>query len=214
MAVSATITYYTNPDEYEFIVVDSDPMKKYVFKYKPPILVGKAPIEIDKFLELIPDPGYYAAMNIGAKQVTGKYLCFIENDVFVTQDWLPNLRWYLENNIFDAIFPHQSPDTYKNMVKYCQMDFKEAINPGCEEQGLVLITREAFDKIGGWDKNLTTGYGWRRFLEQMNENKIRFGSTVKSTIIHIAGMTYFDMMFNETDKHNKNQTIENSYLNK
>lgn len=213
MAAAIAITRFTNPEEYELIIVDCDPMEKHPFNYSPKLAMGKTPVKIDEFIEVKPDPGYYAAMNIGAEKAKGKYLCFTENDVFVTPNWLPNLRWYLENGKVGAVFPRQAPDSYENTVKYNNMSFEETLNGGCEEQGLMLITREVFDKVGGWDKNIPVALGWKRFLLQMQENGISFGSTTKSTITHICGMTYWNSMAFESEKFDKNQTLENNYLN-
>jgi len=213
MAAVVAITRFTDPKEYELIVVDCDPMDIHPFNYSPKISKGTTPVKIDEFIEVKPDLGYYAAMNIGAGKAKGKYLCFIENDVFVTPNWLPNLRWYLENGDVGAVFPKQAPDTYENTKKYDDMPFKEAINGGCEEQGLMLIDRIYFDKVGGWDKNIPMAIGWKRFLQQMQEKHISFGSTTKSTIIHICGMTYWNSMAFEQEKFEKNTDTESKYIN-
>jgi len=210
MAASVAITRFTDPKEYEFIIVDTEP--KYRFNYKPPVPVGTAPVKIDKFLELTPDLGYFASMNRGAEEAKGEYLCFIENDVFVTPEWLPNLRWYLENGYLDAVFPHQAPDSYETYLKYSKLPMEKGWNGGCEEQGLMLITREAFDKMGGWDKNFPVGIGWKNVLLQMHDSGIKFGSTFKSVISHICGMTYFNMSEFEREKFVKNTGIEAEYL--
>ena len=118
----------------------------------------------------------------------------------------------MENNKVDAVFPHQAPDSYEQYMKYCDMSMEDGLNGGCEEQGLILITRTAFDKMGGWDKNFPVGIGWKNVLLQMHDNGIRFGSTFKSTISHICGMTYFNMSEFEREKFVKNTGIEAEYL--
>ena len=212
MAAAVAITRYTDPKDYEFIVVDCEPMKDYIFNYKPPILVGNTNVKVDKFIELNPDPGYYAAMNIGAENAKGEYLCFIENDVFVTPNWLPNLRWYLENNVLDAVFPHQAEESYDNYIENTNKTMEDAYNTGCEEQGLMLIKRSSFDKLGGWDKKLPVGFGWKNMLENMNDNHVKFGTTMKSVITHLCGLTFFTMSLMDNKRFENNLHIENTYI--
>src|SRR5574337_1362293 len=90
MATIANITRYTNPDKYELILVDCSP--KYEVRDDYQVL------KIDKHLKIDPDPGYYEAMNIGAKEAQGDYLCFIENDIFVWEGWLEGLEYYLDRS--------------------------------------------------------------------------------------------------------------------
>jgi len=204
-AVSA-ITRYTDPKDYELILVDCCP--KYPFRDDYHVL------KVDKFIEKkVPDIGYYKAMNLGASKASGEYLCFIENDVFVSDNWLHNLRWCLENKRMDAVLPHQIPNTYKQTLEFYTMDADGAVNKAATEQGLVMMTRDAFDKIGGWDKKLKVGYGWKRFYQQLGENNLVLGNTAKCMITHITGMTYYDSMELDPEKFKLNSKIEGEYLN-
>ena len=182
MTAVANITRYTNTEEYELIIVDCCP--KWALRDDLHVFTVK------KFMTLEQDPGYFASMNIGAKEAKGKYLCFIENDVFVQENWLPDLRRYLEGNMADAILPNQMPMTRAEQLQLYEYDYEEAIGKARREQGLVLIKREAFDKIGGWDIKMPVGYGWRRFYNQLTDNNISLIDTAKVTVTHIAGATY------------------------
>src|SRR3990167_10847442 len=97
------ITKFTNPDEYELIVVDPEPFENIRDDYKT--------LKIDKHLHPSPDPDYASCMNLGAKEAKGKYLIFLQNDVFVPDNWLPNLRQYIESGKFDVVFATQFPKT-------------------------------------------------------------------------------------------------------
>ena len=207
MAAVAAITRYTNPKDYELILVDC--CSKYPFRDDYHVL------KVDKFIEKkAPDIGYYPAMNLGASKAKGEYLCFIENDLFVNSlNWLQTLRWYLENNKMDAVMPHQIPNTYNQIMEFESMDYEGAIGKAATEQGLVMITRKAFKEIGGWDKKLKAGYGWKRFYQQLGENKLRLGNTAKCIVTHITGMTYYDTMEFDLEKFEKNSKTEGDYLN-
>lgn len=206
MAAVAAINRYTKQRDYELIIVDCCP--KYPFRDDYKVL------KIDQFIEVpAPDIGYYPAMNLGARHANGEYFCFIENDVFVSDNWLTNLRWCLENNRLDAVMPHQIPNTFEQTLEFYLMDFDEAIGKAATEQGLVLITRKAFRKIHGWDRKLKAGYGWKRFYQQLQENGVRLGNTAKAMITHITGACYYDTMEFDPKKHAKNSRTEAKYLN-
>lgn len=207
MAAVAAIVRYTDPKEYELILVDCCP--KYPFRDDYHVL------KIDKFLEVKPpDIGYFAAMNLGTTVASGEYYCFIENDIFVNDNWLPDLRWYLENNQLDAVMPHQIPNTFEQTERFRKMTYEEAQGKAAVEQGLVLITRKAFNQIGGWDKKMPIGYGWKRFYQQIGENGVRLGNTAKCMVTHITGMTYYDSMEFDPKKHAEVSKAEADYTNK
>lgn len=205
MLAVTDITRYTNPSTYELIVVDCCPKYPFRDEYKC--------LKIDNFIKVgPPDIGYYPAMNLGASKAKGEYLCFIENDVMVRPNWLTDLRWYLENDRCDAILPNQIPCSFDQQCSYEKLTYDEAYGKGAPEQGLVFIRRESFDKMGGWDKKLKAGYGWRRFYQQLGENRVRRSTTAKVTISHITGMTYFDTMVLDKKKFERNNAIEGKYL--
>lgn len=206
MLAAANITRYTNPDEYELIIIDCCP--KYPFRDDYKVL------KIDNFIVVNPpDIGYYQAMNLGAKEAKGEYLCFIENDVFVQEGWLENLRFYLEKGTVDAIMPDQIPCTRQQQLSYYKYDSAEALGKGATEQGLMMITREAFDKTGGWDPKMKMVYGWKRFYQQIGENGLHLNNTAKVTISHITGMTYYDTLEHDPEKHALISKSEGEYLN-
>lgn len=206
MLAAANITRFTDPKDYELIIVDCCPKYSFRDDYKC--------LKIDHMIEVPPpDIGYYPAMNLGVEKAQGEYLCFIENDVFVDRFWLPQLREYLELDLLDAVLPNQIPCSFEKQEELDNILVKEAIGKGAAEQGLILMKRESFDKIGGWDKNLKAGYGWKRFYQQMNENNVRFNNTSLVTISHITGAAYYDTLEDDPVKHAKNSEEENKYLN-
>lgn len=184
MLAAADITRYTDPSSYELIIVDTEPI--YPFRDDYHVL------KIDRKIEVPKNLGYYESMNIGAKEAKGKYLCFIENDVFVRENWLKNLSWYLKNDYCDAIMPDQIPTTWEGIRKYKALSFEEAFGKGATEAGLILMTKDAYETIGAWDKTWTgqsPHFGWKRIYQQIGEAGLRMGQTAKVTISHVCGMT-------------------------
>ena len=206
MEAVADITRYTDSKDYELIIIDCEPKFPFRDDFKC--------LKIDKFIEVpSPDIGYYPAMNKGAKEAKGEYLCFIDNDIFVHEGWLKDLRWYLEKDLLDAVMPDQIPCSRAQQLYYYSLSLEDAIGKGCAEQGLILIKRNFFDKMGGWDKKLTKGYGWKRFYLQMNEVGARYNNTAKVNITHLMGMTYYNTIQNDYQKYLVNSKEEADYNN-
>lgn len=194
MAALANITRYTDTDLYELILMDCAPKHNIRDDY--------GVLKIDLHVKLNTDPGYYAAMNEGAKLANGDYLCFIENDMFVYENWLTDLCYYLDNNLLDAVIPDQFPRSRDRIKEYQNMTHEEALNAAGTEQGLVLIRKESFKKIGGWKKK-GAEMGWRRFYANLADNGVSLGNTAKVIITHICGATYFYKLENESEKLSK-----------
>lgn len=191
MATLANITRYTDSEDYELILVE--PKTEFQIRDDHKVL------KIDKHIILDDDPGYYEAMNLGALEAKGKYLCFIENDIFVWEGWLEKLTYYLDKDMMDAVLPDQFPrsrDWVKNSYKY---NLDQALGQAAHEQGLIIIRKSSFEKMGGWQKKPGI-MGWKDFYSSMDKNGIRWGNTASVLISHIAGMTYFYKEAYEKDK--------------
>jgi len=182
MATLANITRYTDPEDYDLTLVDCD--KKWAIRDEYGVLKIDKTIEVDKSVK------YPEAMNIGAAQSDGEYICFIENDIFVWENWLNDLLWYIENDVLDAVMPHQIPTTRARQLEFNNMTHQEALNQGNYEAGLIIMRRSDFEKIGHWDgdKNIIC---WKDFFSRIDDASLRRGHTAKVTISHIAGATYF-----------------------
>src|SRR3990167_11286650 len=96
MASLANIRRFTDDEDYELILVDNVP----VFPIRDDYFVLR--LEDMKIKTNKKDHGYYKSLNEGAKLAKGKYLCFIQPDVFVHEGWLDGLCHYLDNDIADV----------------------------------------------------------------------------------------------------------------
>jgi glycosyltransferase involved in cell wall biosynthesis len=202
MAAIANITKFTEPKDYELIVVDCVPNLRF------PLRDDYKVLKIDKKIEVGPlDIGYYAAMNLGAKKARGEFLCFIENDIFVHEGWLDGLKRYLDGSFdVDMIMPSQLPTTRNWVLQSYRVSEKEALLEGKPEQGLMLLRNETFVDIGGWNGDF--GFGWKSLYEKLGKNRVRIGSTSKVIVTHITGVTYYHQMENEPKKHVLNSVRE------
>jgi len=197
---------YTNPDEYELIVVNPEPSEAIRDDYHI--------LKIDKHINPSPDPDYASCMNIGAKQAEGKYLVFLQNDVFVQERWLPGLRQYIESGDWDLVFPDQMPRSRQYILdSYTRGPFEKESLDGARDAGLVMMTREAFDKVGGWGEGLSI-LAERDFYERMGRVGIRWTGTIKVYITHIMGATNWFQCHEDYQAYNARAKKDADRLNK
>lgn len=178
MACIANIIRYTDLVDYELIIVNPAPTEAIRDDYK----VFPDPI----WIEPKEDPGYTAGMNLGAKVAKGEFLCFIQNDVFVHEGWLKNLRYYLENNLTDCIIPDQMPREREFVLKSYDMSIEEGMKYGSRDEGLWMMTRKAYDLFEGFNEDLSLLHA-RDFYTRFNEKGLRINDTCKVMISHICG---------------------------
>ena len=108
MSCVRNITAYTEPENYELILVD--PVCQPHFPMRDDYHV----LKIDKWLKPDPDPGYATCVNLGAKEAIGDYLFFVQNDAFVQEGWMEGILEYLDRSDgrgYDLIWPDQIPST-------------------------------------------------------------------------------------------------------
>lgn len=179
MASIDSVGKYTNPDEYELIVVDPAPI---LWEIRDDYKV----LKIDKHLKPDPDPDYASCMNLGAKEAQGEYLVFLQNDVFVSEGWLPGLRQYLEHD-YDVVFPDQAPRDRQYILDMYKRDpFDPASLKGSRDAGLIMMTREIFDKVGGWGEGLSI-LAEKDMYQKLAAVGWRWTDTNKVQITHIMG---------------------------
>ena len=196
---------YTNPDEYELIVVDPEPSEAIRDDYK---VLPKF-----KHLKPSPDPDYAACMNLGAKEAKGEYLVFLQNDVFVHEGWLPGLRQYLDSGKWRVVYPDQSPRNRQYVLdSYTRDPFHPESLTGSRDAGLMMITREAFDKVGGWDDDLSL-LAERDMYERLGKAGILWTDTNKVLITHIMGATNWVQHHNDPEGYDKRMQKDAKKLN-
>lgn len=196
MASIAAITKFTDPEDYELIVVD--PESKY------PIRDDYHVLKIDKWLKPSPDPGYTACMNLGAKKAKGEYIVFMQNDVFVHEGWLSNLRLYLESGLYDVVWPDQVPrDREYVLASYKRNHFDTEAMKGSRDAGLFMITKKGFEKTGGWDEDLGLLAEKDFYLNKVNGAGLRWTDTNKVIITHIMAGTNLQLLDSNPEEYDR-----------
>ena len=172
---------YTDKEDYELILVDN------VTEEMGHLLALENRYnryEINKHIINKKDVGYSASNNQGAKIAKGEYLCFLQNDVFVWEGWLPKLRSFIERGKCDIVWPHQSQTT-REFVKE-SYELPDDIARGNDDAGLTFMTRKGFDKSGGWDERYHGILCEKAFRDKYSAVGLTAWCTSKVLITHIS----------------------------
>jgi hypothetical protein len=179
MAAIANVTRYTNVEDYEFILMSNDE--------KFPVRDDYKVLKIDRY-ERTNGLSYTKSMNEGASLAKYDTLVFMQNDVFVWDGWLPNLKFYIESKAADCVIPDQCPRDRAFVEKSYSMTFEEGMKFGSRDAGLLMITKEGFEKAGRWNEDLTI-LAEKDFYDRMAKNGVNQIDTCKVMITHIMAAT-------------------------
>lgn len=201
MAALANITKYTNPEDYELILIEDIPK----FRTRDDYHV----LKIDKHIILDEYTNYTVKMNMAAKEAKGDYLCFIQNDVFVWEGWLDSFHYYFDNKLSECMIPDQFPRTREYIKEANAMTYEEGLDKGHKEDCMYFLTRKAFDKIGGWNENLKILIQ-QDFYNRCADAGVTVNGTNKIQVTHITLATHYQDM----DKMDELMAHDSGILNK
>lgn len=204
MAAIANVTRYTDTKDYELILMSDS--EKHVVRDDYKVL------KIDKYIRT-EGMSYTKSMNEGAKLAKGEALVFLQNDVFVWEGWLPKLRWYLEQGVADCVIPDQCPRDREFVKDSYKLDPMEATKWGSRDAGLLMISKEAFKRTGGWNENLTL-LCERDFYERMRTAKVHQIDTCSVIISHIMAATNLDRLHKKPEEYDAMMRHDANILNK
>lgn len=122
--------------------------------------------------------------NIGAKKSSGKYLMILDADMVLQKDVVKDCVAELEKNpdIGGVVIPEQSiGENFWEKVKAFERSFYNLEGDGIIEAARFL-TREAFEKVGGFDTSITGPEDWD-FSENVKKMGFKIGR-IKSKIYH------------------------------
>lgn len=194
---------------YQLIVVDPTPKESIRDDYGT-LQLDNPPDSLHLILDK--DPGYTGGMNLGASRADGKVLVFIQNDVFVRENWLPDLLWYIKNG-YDVVWPDQVPrdrEYVKNTYKRSYID--EDSRKGGRDAGLMMIAKNAFKAIGGWDNDLGL-LAERDIMERIGKFGLKWTETNKVLITHIMAATNRQLLDDDPAEYNKRMEKDANKLN-
>lgn len=174
MACIADIRRFTDA-EVEVIIIDNDQTHRFRDDYK--VL---APYMI---VENTDNKNVYASYNQGAALATGDKLMFIQNDVFVHEGCIDKLAVYLDE--WDVAFPQQIELSRKQVKHLYSLKDGGVAEFGWRDAGLMAITREAFDRLGGWDESYFNMLGEAGMYKKFQEHDISWTDRTNAIVTHI-----------------------------
>lgn len=188
MACVADLRRFTDA-EVEIIIVDNDQSHRFRDDYHvlaPYILIEQS------------NQNVYASYNKGASVATGDKLMFIQNDVYVHERCIDQLAVYLDE--FDVAFPQQLELSRAQIKHLYTVKDGEQADFGWRDAGLMAITREAFDKVGGWDDRYHNMLGEAGFYKKMAEHHLSWTDRTNAIVTHVKAGTNLSK---DTELYNK-----------
>lgn len=176
MACIADIRRFTDT-EVEIIIVDNDQTHRFRDDYG--VL---APYQLLEFKGNV-----YESYNYGAKQATGDKLMFIQNDVFVHENAIDKLAVYLDD--WDVCYPQQIELSREQVKQIYATSDGEPVGFGWRDAGLLAITREAFDKSGGWDERYQNMLGEAAYYGRIDKAHLTWTDQTNAIVTHIKAGT-------------------------
>lgn len=189
MACLANIRKYT-AGEYELILIEDVPKYETRDDYKV--------LNIDKHIVLDEYTNYTKKMNLAAEAAEGDYLVFIQNDCFVWESWDLVMTYYFDTADAECLIPDQLPRTREYMLSAYDMSLEEGKNAGHKEDCMVMITKDAFKRMGGWNEDLRA-LVMRDFYERCANAGVEIYGTNKIQVTHITLGTHYQN-FDALDK--------------
>jgi len=117
---------------------------------------------IDKVVISNKNLGFAGGNNLGAKEATGDYICFINNDVIVSPRWLEKLIKVLEddeqNGAVGPVSNNVGGIKFPQRVKF--INEKEGIIEEIPRLSgfCIVLPKKIFNNIGKWDERFFPGF--------------------------------------------------------
>lgn len=173
MACLAAIRKFTEAP-YEIIVVDNEPTLPIRDEYKvlQPYTLIETPLKT-----------VYESYNMGAAAATTDFLFFIQNDVYVHEKTLNRLMKYFKK--YDVVFPQQVPISRLDVKEIYKTPTGRDTHVGQRDAGLIGITREGFEKTGGWDGRFRNLLGEAAFYTRIDDAGLTWTDRTTAIITHL-----------------------------
>ena len=208
-----SICKYTDEEDYEIIFIDTIPIgaeNLTWFDTFDVFQMGKRKdrVWIKQYLSEMSNPGTYSSYNKAVNYANGDYLCFTQNDVIVTEGWLSNMKYYLDNNIADVVYPDQFPKTREFVKRTYEVDYRDDFaRKASTDAGMVLMRKSIFEACGGWPEGMIMFYGEKHLNSRLKSVGARVISTNKNMILHVNSGTYWARKSDDKDNLDKDVTI-------
>lgn len=178
IACVADIRRFTDA-EVEIIIVDNDQTHRFRDDYGV----------LAPFTTIINTENHnvYESYNQGAAVAAGDKLMFLQNDVYVHERCIDKLAIYLDE--WDIAFPQQLELTREQVKHIYDTPDGEMTEIGFRDAGLLAITREAFDKSGGWDERFSNLLGEAAYYAKIAQAHLTWTDRTNAIVTHIKAGT-------------------------
>lgn len=174
MACLAAIRKFTDTP-YEIIVIDNEPVWQIRDDYHVLQPYTYVVNEVNQ--------NCYACYNQGAKLAKGDKLVFIQSDVFCNEHTIDKLIKYLDK--YDVAYPQQIEMSREQIQHIYNTPDGEMTDFGWRDAGMLAITREAFDKSGGWDERYQNILGEKAYYQKIDDAGLDWTCNTNAIITHI-----------------------------
>lgn len=178
MACLAAIRKFTEPP-YELIVVDNTPELPIRDEYKV--------LQPYKLIQNTENQTSSYSFHQGAEVAKGDKLVFIQSDVFVHELTINKLAVYLDK--WDVAFPQQVPISRKDVKEIYQTKDGMDTHIGGRDEGMIAITKKAYDKCGGWDVRFRNMLAGKAFFLRWDKAGLSWTDHTNAFITHIMAGT-------------------------
>lgn len=183
MACIAAITKFTD-DPYELIVVDNKPDGM-----EAPFIIRDDYHVLHPYTYILnaTNQTVYHSNNQGAEVAKYDKLVFIQNDVFCHEKTINKLVKYLDK--WDVAFPQQVPISREDVKQIYKVKDGEDTHIGGRDAGMIAITKQAFEKCGGWDERFKNLLGEKAFFLRWDNAGLTWTDRTNCFITHIMAGT-------------------------
>lgn len=138
------------------------------------------------------------------------YICFMDSDVFVMQDWLKRMMESFEDPSIDLVVPVLDKTSGPQQKAQCAQPYgaTETLNSIMAAQ-MVIYRKSLFDAIGNFDERFLL-YGQDSEFGHRILKKGRKGVVRKDVFVHHIGSFSIDK-FNKEEKKDYNPSVEREY---
>jgi GT2 family glycosyltransferase len=214
-----SVVKYTDEEDYELILMDTIPKGAEGLTFFDTFKVFKLGeredrILVKQYLKDMENPGQYESYNIGAKRAKGDYLCFMQNDVIVTEGWLGHMKYFLDNKLAGMVQPNQFPKTREYVKWAYNLDPKSVeATQGARDAGMTMMSRETFEKIGGWNGKIRMFFGEKDIYKRLADNNFLIVGATKALVLHVNSATYYVRNDVELEKQTEDISVSATELN-
>lgn len=223
---------------YELILINNgsqDGTKKY-FDYLKKNLKAKGFLKKITILQFEQNLGVAKSLNLGISKSVGKYVCYLNNDIIVTKDWLLKMikKFKIDKNVSvvgtmfnmfeDKQFVKQvekDKSIIDKVARYVSISNKDKTKKADIVHGLcMLIKKSVFKEMGTFDEKIYPCFGEDlEFIKRLKKHNYKIIDAMDVFIFHYWNRSVRSKFFNKKyksietimDVHHKKFSIPKKY---